>query len=77
MSNKKAAALLGLLAATMAEQEDKSLMRFTNPLEGINFFDAVYKGGKTRSRKKSPFTNKKLKRRAAAKAARKSRRKNR
>lgn len=76
MRNTKATALLGLLAATMAEQDDKSIMRFTNPYEGLNL-GTTYTGGKQRSRKKSPLTNKQLKRRAAAKAARKSRRKNR
>lgn len=75
MSNKKAALLAGIIAASMAENQDPTIMKFGNPYEGLP--DLVYSGNKTTHHRKTPMNNKQLKRRAAGKAARKARRKNR
>ena len=72
MSNKKAALLAGMLAASMAEQERKDFYEFTNPYAGLDGLS--YSGSGQKSYSKSPLTKKQKKARAAAKSARKARR---
>ena len=75
MSNKKAAPLARIIAASMAENQDPTIMKFGNPYEGLP--ELTYSGSKPTHRRKTPMSNKQLKSRAAAKVARKARRKNR
>lgn len=75
MSNKKAAILAGVLAATMAEQARKDFYEFTNSYAGLD--GLTYSGSGQKSYTKSPLTKKQKKKRAADKSARKARRKQR
>lgn len=75
MSNKKAALLAGMLAATMAEQERKDFYEFTNPYAGLD--GLTYSGSGQKSYSKSPLTKKQKKARAAAKRAKKARKRGR
>jgi hypothetical protein len=72
----KAALLGAILAATVAEQEKESFMKFENPyagLEGLTYSS----GNGQRSFKKAKLSNKQKKRRAANKKAKKARKRNR
>jgi hypothetical protein len=75
MSNKKAALLAGMLAATMAEQERKDYFEFTNPYAGLE--GLTYSGSGQKSYSKSPMTNKQKKSRAASKRAKQARKRGR
>ena len=75
MSNKKAALLAGMLAATMAEQERKDFYKFTNPYAGLD--GLTYSGSGHKSYSKIPLTKKQKKARAAAKRAKQARKRGR
>jgi hypothetical protein len=74
MSNKKAAILAGMLAATMAEEERKSYFKYTNPYAGLE--ELTYVGTGQNGYSKSPLSKKQKKARAASKRAKKSRKRN-
>lgn len=68
MNNKKAAILAGMLAATIAEtQERDSYLKFTNPYAGLD--GLTYSSSGPKSYSKKPLTNKQKKVRAASKKA--------
>jgi hypothetical protein len=71
MSNKKAALLAGILAATMAEQERKYYFEFTNPYAGLD--GLTYSGSGRKGYSKIPLTKKQKKARAASKRAKQAR----
>lgn len=77
MTQKNKAALLGaILAATVAEQEKESFLKFENSyagLEGLTYSS----GNGQRNFKKTPLSKKQQKRRAANKRAKQSRKRNR
>lgn len=75
MSNKKAALLAGMLAATMAEQERKDFYEFTNHYAGLD--GLTYSGSGQKSYSKTQFTKKQKKARAASKRAKRARKINR
>ena len=76
MTRSKASflAAYGLLAAA-AQQEQKDVLKFTNPYAGLP--ELRYNGSKSESYKKSQLTNKQKKKRAAGKRAKQSRKRNR
>lgn len=76
MSRNKASflAVYGLLAAA-AQQEQKDVLKFTNPYAGLS--ELRYSGSESKSYKKSQLTNKQKKKRAAGKRAKQSRKRNR
>ena len=76
MTQKNKAALLGaILAATVAEDEKKSFLKFENTYDGLP--ELTYSGGNHSSIRKTQLTNKQKKRRAASKQAKRSRKRNR
>lgn len=75
MSNKIAALLAGMLAATMAEQERKDFYEITNPYAGLD--GLVHSSFGQKSYSKSSLTKKQKKARAAAKRAKQARKRGR